>query len=62
MLHEIYIKEKKAKKKNHKHKCWYKSKHLFRMRKILQQITVVIVVLEIQIIFWCLSKEFIRNI
>ena len=32
------------------------------MRKILQQITVVIVVLEIQIIFWCLSKEFIRNI
>ena len=51
MLHEIYIKEKKAKKKNHKHKCWYKSKHLFRMRKILQQITVVIVVLEIQIIF-----------
>lgn len=50
------------KQTSHKHKCWYKEVNIYLEWKILQQITVVIVVLEIQfLIFWGLFKEFIRN-
>lgn len=44
----------KEKIQNYGHKSWYKSKHLFRMRKILQQITVV---LEIQIPYFLRSLQ-----